>query len=272
MEDVEGMNPRYSICITHFNDRPTLTDSLESILSQIDSSFEIVVVDNKSNDGSEKILESYSQLGRLKLISIRCSRGRGRQIALENSAGELVISNLDLDDVFKPRLGRMLTLYHEKCEGTLLWVRSIHKGGFWGDGSFTITPRELVLRLGGWRDLQFGEDWELVRRAAALGSYRWTDFQLLKEVASHQERKTLLGSMNFRFLRYRDMMRCGRRVFEANEHVSPSQGIPFLLAKLLLPFYQSYADGTVGSFNPYAEEFRVDFGENLESSNKGTLG
>ena len=257
------MNPAFSICITHYNNGPTVKRSLESMLNQIDSTFEIVVVDNKSTDGSQEILQEYSDKGTLKLTSVRCSRGRGREIAFQRSSGDYIISNLDFDDVFKPRLREFLETYKSKCDGELLWARSTDSRGFWEGENFMISPRSLLSRLGGWRDLQFGEDWELARRAARVGSYRWTDFQLLESMNSHAERKTPIGRMRFRYERYRDLLRCGRSVFKNGEHVSITQMVPFIIAKLSLPFYDCYGDSAQPPFDPYDARFSVDFGESL---------
>src|SRR3989442_5116656 len=107
---------KYSVCMTHKNNSKTLEASLNSILGQIDGSFEVVVVDAESNDGSLEKLRRYSDEGRIKLIVNKCSRGRGRQIALENSSGEYVISNMDLDEIYRASLKDLLRFYHEKCE------------------------------------------------------------------------------------------------------------------------------------------------------------
>lgn len=255
------MKPTYSICMTHYNNASTLKRSLKSILSQTGPDFEIVVVDNKSNDGSENILRDYSDRGVLKLISARCSRGQGRQIAFENSSGDYVIANLDFDDVFKPRLKELLGNYLEKSEGNLLWAHSIDHRGFWGGESFTIAPRHLLSRLGGWRDLQFGEDWELARRAARAGMYRWTYFQLLEQTNAHVERKTFIGRLRFRYVRYRDLLRCGRRVFKDGYHVSVSQRVAYLLSRFALPLYESYCEENMSTFDPSSTDCYVDFGE-----------
>lgn len=74
---VIAMKSKYSILITNYNTVDTIKQSLESILSQIDNNFEVIVVDNKSKDGSEKILKEFEKQGKIKVISIKCSRGRG---------------------------------------------------------------------------------------------------------------------------------------------------------------------------------------------------
>src|SRR2546428_13910234 len=96
------MNPKYSICVTHYNNAPTLRQSLDCVLNQIDDRFEVIIVDNLSSDGSANILQDYSLREKITLIRRRCSRGRARQTAFENSSGDYVIANLDMDDVGRP--------------------------------------------------------------------------------------------------------------------------------------------------------------------------
>ena len=255
------MNPKYSICVTHYNNAPTLRQSLDGVLNQIDDRFEVIIVDNLSSDGSANILQDYSSRKKITLIRRRCSRGMARQTAFENSNGDYVIANLDMDDVVRPSLVELLDTYHSQCDGHLLWVRSIDSRGFWGGENFTIAPRGLLTRVGGWRDLQFGEDWELVRRVARVGAYRWCYFQLFEQVNSHPERKTLVGRIMFRYARYRDLLRCGRPVFETESHISITQRVPLLLAKLSMPFYESYGSCGESVFEPYSREYFIDFGE-----------
>jgi len=253
--------PKYSICITHYNNRNTLEESLRSILSQIDSAFEIVVVDNMSTDGSRQLLEKYAKEGVLKLIVKRCSRGRGRQIALEHATGDYIISNIDFDDKILSKLPSILAKYEQSCGGDLLRIESVDNRNFWGGESFNVAARNLLGSLGGWRDLQLGEDWELWRRAAKANKYKWTYCQLLADTNAHPERKTLAGTMKFRFVRYRDMLRCGRQPFRKGEHLGVSQRIPLVAAKLLLRFYERYDSASEEAFNPSNPRQFVDFGE-----------
>jgi len=61
---------KYSICITHYNNYPTVEASLNSILNQIDDNFEVIVIDNFSNDGSERILKNFSEQEKIfKILS-----------------------------------------------------------------------------------------------------------------------------------------------------------------------------------------------------------
>lgn len=251
-------NPTYSICITHFNNIETLRVSLESVLSQINDDFEVVIVDNCSNDGSQDVLSEYLKKGAIRLIAKKSSRGNARQIALENSRGEYIIANIDMDDCFQPKLLKLLSLYHESCEGDLLWVKSDDSRGFWGGESFTIAPRSLLIEVGGWRDLQVTEDWELASRAAKGGRYKWSRFQLLQSVNPHNERKSPWRSFRFRYVKYRDMMRCGRRIFDKDEKIGLSQLFPYIFARCSQPFVTKYNDPFNKTFSPYDKSYFVN--------------
>jgi glycosyltransferase involved in cell wall biosynthesis len=161
------MLPLYSICITNFNTEDSLGQSLESILTQVDERFEIVVVDNCSNDASLDILRQYDGK-QIKLIVRRCSRGLGRQIAFENSCGKYIIGQMDMDDVFKPCLNELLQIYHANFEGYMLETSDI----------IMIAPRELINTIGGYKDLNYLEEYELYSRAAQIGYFRFLNFNI----------------------------------------------------------------------------------------------
>jgi glycosyltransferase involved in cell wall biosynthesis len=251
--------PTYSICITHFNNGPMIRKALDSIFNQIDERFEVVLVDNLSTDGSRSILYEFQKAGKIQLIERRCSRGKGRQIAFENSSGEYVIANLDMDDVFRHRLIELLERYHFLTEGDMLWAQSTDIGGFWGGQSTTIAPRILLSNLGGWRDLQFCEDWELASRAAKSKRYHWTKFNLLESVNLHLDRQNVPEKLRFRYGRYRDLMSIGRNIFSEGENVNLYQRVIAWAAKLSLPFHTSYFDSFNRTFDPYDKSLFINF-------------
>lgn len=250
---------KYSICITCRNEVKTVRKSLDSILYQIDDRFEIVVVDSFSDDGTLEILLEYARMGKLKLLTEGCSRGRGRQIAFENSSGDYIIANIDMDDVFRPLLSPLLELYTRRCEGNLLLTIFSAKKMLRGIQNITILPRSLLFELGGWRDLQYFEDWDLWSRAAKIGKYRWTEFPLLDKWNLHPERRSLLGKMRFRYLRYRDLLRLGVDIFSEDEDVGIIQKVFVLMARIGKAFSYSYEDPFNKTFNPYDKTYQVQF-------------
>jgi len=159
--------PLYSICITNFNTEDSVRQSLESLLNQVDERFEIIIVDNYSDDASLNILRGYDGK-QIKLFVKRCSRGLGRQIAFENSSGKYMIGQMDMDDVFKPRLNELVQIYHANFEGYMLETSD----------TIIVAPRQLVNAIGGYKDLNFVEDHELCSRAAQIGRFRFIDFKI----------------------------------------------------------------------------------------------
>ena len=240
---------RYSICVTHYNNGPWLTRSLESIFRQIDSRFEVVIVDNFSNDGSEKILKGYANRGAIQLIQVRCNRGRGRQIAFENSHGEYILAHLDLDDIFRPVLKQAVDLYHSQAEGFLLLYHYLEKEhGIRGPG-LTIAPRSIIESVGGWRDLQYGEDWDLWSRAARMGLYKYTNLNVGESRNMHLDRRSAVTRALLRYRKYRDHLRLGRTLFGKGESVLPSQRLIGAIAKLTYHFSRTYVDPFNRTFN-----------------------
>ena len=233
---------RYSICITHYNNVETVSKSLDSILGQIDVSFEVIVVDNFSNDGSEEILREYQEKGKVRLFTKKCSRGEGRQIALENALGDYIISHIDMDDVYRERLRELIDLYHSKCEGKVMVAISSLKD--WTQ-NVTLGPKEFISKIGGWRDLQFGDDWDLWSRAALSSSYSWTVFPMSDRHRDRPGRSGISSTLRSRFGRYRDGMKLGRDVFKGGESISFSQRVTKFLARVSLVVYPS----SLGEFN-----------------------
>jgi glycosyltransferase involved in cell wall biosynthesis len=258
-------SPEYSICITNFNSVQTIRQSLQSILDQIDADFEVVVVDNFSTDGSYQVLKGLADIGRIRLTQARCSRGKGREIAFEMSKGKYIIANMDMDDIFKPRLRELLARYHLVAEGQLLWAESKMKGkGFWGSEHITVAPRSLLSQLGGWRDLQLFEDRELCGRAVRKDKFCRGEFSLLSDTNPHAERtKTLWGRTKWRYLRYREILRIGLPLQLWNTRETWKQKlIKIFMKALILPFYTKYDDPFNYSFNAEDSKYSVK----LESS------
>lgn len=245
----------YSICITCYNEGPTIRRSLDSLLENLNTNFEVVVVDAKSTDATFEILQEYTKDAKIKLFQRRCSRGQGRQLAFENSSGEYIIANLDMDDIFKPTLSKLLNFYHNQCEGKILL--SIKDFKVWTQ-NITIGPRKLFLDLGGWRNLQWSEDWDLWCRAASIGKYAWTRFGIVDETNPHAERRMLIRKFKTRYTIYRDLLRLGRRVFSDGEHISIYQRAAYLFARFTLPFYDSYKSEFAKTFDPYSSRFFID--------------
>jgi len=238
------MPPTYAVCMLCSNEVETVKASVESVLDLSKyRKLEVAVADNMSRDGSQDVLRRFEQEGRITLIEQRCSRGAGREFALEATKGEYVLAHMDCDDVFDAKgLDSLLDLYHSKCEGDVMMTQKMNSNEA---SNITIGPRVLLKEIGGWRDLNWGEDWDLWARAAGRGRYVYVPYP--NDDPPHRNIKvrygayrTLGSSFNMRRTKYADAIRSGRRMFKPGEHVSVSQRLVYYLARGTVMLRRNY--------------------------------
>ena len=219
-----------------------------------------MIVDNCSTDSSREILKDYERRSGIKLIIKKCSRGLGRQIALENSRGKYIIGQMDMDDVFKPNLKKLLQIYHTNFENYMLVTSEI----------IMIAPKELVIKIGGYQDLTYLEEKDLYSRAARMGYLKYFKFK----IKHHEIKKRKIGRRIKRVIEqqysmYRESFRigqgtiffCGTYKF-ANLKARP---IVFLTSLLIFPwafithwFYRQFHDEFVKFFDETNYEIRLN--------------
>jgi len=234
----------HSICMLCSNDGPTAKDSLDSVLAV--SSFrpiEVVVVDNMSTDGSVELLRGYRDRGMIKLIERRCSRGEGRQLALEASSGSYVVAHTDCDDLFSANgIDAFIAAYHASHEGAMVMTRRKDSREA---SNVTIAPRKMYLELGGWRDLNWGEDWDLWARAYAAKRYSYVPYPSdnpphLRITVRERRYTGISRGLGVRTEKYADALRIGRRVFDPGEHVSAVQRLAYYAARASVALRRNY--------------------------------
>lgn len=211
----------------------TVAQSLTSILDQLDDRFEVVVVDDGSDDGSVEILttleEKYDNL-RVETDAGNSNHGEARAHAVELAEGDYVLGSLDADDEFTPCITQFVALYHEleqakETEFLLL-----------GYGLY-MAPRSLLLEVP-YRSLGYGEDRDLYRRLLAEDA--------LLSLSHHRIRRTLgyrpsrLESLKIGFETIKNQFRSGlylrpylRWAFEEmtgkRDRISPVRGLLHLI-------------------------------------------
>jgi glycosyltransferase involved in cell wall biosynthesis len=155
--------PKLSICTTNYNCAHALKQHLDSVYSQLDENmFEYIVVDNLSKDDSLTILKEYEQNhDNMKVLSQKCTMGRGRQIAFENSSGEFIMV-IDTDTVYFPIFKDFVDMYFAQYSQYSL--QAILCG---------IFPRNIWVEIGGRRDVNIYEDVDMWVRIWRLEKMRW---------------------------------------------------------------------------------------------------
>jgi len=217
------------------NNVRTVEASLASIVELSKSiPLEILVTDNMSDDGSSSILSAFEREGKIKLIRQRCTRGKGRQLAFEMSQGSYIVGHMDCDDLFNAQgVVALIDLYHRRYEGKMMMTRKLD----FTSSNVTIATRELITRIGGWRDLNWIEDWDLWERAAEIYEYTFAPYPESSpphktiRASTNERSKTLLSKMKVRYGKYCDSYRIGRYPFSSHEHVSTSQKVIWGMAK-----------------------------------------
>ena len=189
-------NISVSVITAAYNAEKYIAESIDSVLKQSQSNFEIIVVDDGSTDSTAQIVDSFiSKEPRITLIRQKnAGVSAARNAGFANSSGKY-IAYLDSDDVWKPNhLDLLLSRFeadknfgivHGDCEeineqslktdihyhgheGYLL--NNILMGGKWINGpSGSLVSREAVKAVGGFdTDLSNGEDLDFFIRIAAM--------------------------------------------------------------------------------------------------------
>ncbi len=164
-----NLRPTYSICMCNYNMADTIERSLTSLLTQLDDRFEVVFIDDGSNDGSVAVVEEMRQkYPNLRLVALPRDRkrklGLTRNISISEAQGDYVLLHLDCDDVFGPHVAHFVEVFHriESCLGRDILLCGQH---------INMAKREFLLRNGPYRNIYRGEDRDLLQRMAAIDAY-----------------------------------------------------------------------------------------------------
>lgn len=109
-----GNCPKVSVIIPAHNGAEYLGAAIQSVLDQTYSLFELIVVDDASQDDTSMVVAQFMDY-RLKYIALRQNRGASyaRKTGLLASTGKIIFF-LDQDDLFHPEKLALHVAYHEK--------------------------------------------------------------------------------------------------------------------------------------------------------------
>lgn len=80
----------FTIIATVWNEKETISDFIDSLLSQSSNANEIIIVDGASTDGTLEILQEYEKNGQIKLISQPCNIAEGRNLGIDLAESEYI--------------------------------------------------------------------------------------------------------------------------------------------------------------------------------------
>lgn len=106
-------NPKVSVIMPVYNSLPYLSESIEAVLAQTLTDFELICVDDGSTDDSLAVLRSYAQKDeRVRVLTQKNQyAGVARNNGMAASRGDYLVF-LDSDDLFEPE---MLEKMYRRC-------------------------------------------------------------------------------------------------------------------------------------------------------------
>ena len=208
---MSDVRPVVTILTPAFNSAAFIAETLESVVQQIWTDFELLIIDDGSSDATLEVARAKA-LGDARLRTFSSPHGGpavARNVGLQHARGQFV-ALLDSDDVWDPRyLSSQLSLLHQHPEISIVSANVVSRGGphdgtpFWPITSgthelepheplaqenavsvFAVFRREVVEQIGGFDAAYNGnEDYEFWLRAmnagfrvmqnrAVLGRYR----------------------------------------------------------------------------------------------------
>jgi glycosyltransferase involved in cell wall biosynthesis len=121
--------PFFSVIIPVYNRRAALARAIESVRAQTCQDFEIVVVDDGSNDDPGAVVAGFSDSRIRFYTQANGGGGKARNTAIDNARGRF-IAPLDSDDIFLPHHLASMKALLEHTSGTVGYARvQVDRGG-----------------------------------------------------------------------------------------------------------------------------------------------
>ncbi len=157
---------KYSICSTVYNSEEVVDLFLSKFLN---TDYEIIVVDGGSTDNTGKLLENYYD--RIKLLNKKCTRGRGRELAIKYASGDNIIL-IDFD-VEVLDLKNIVDTYEKNYEEEK--IHAIHLIGSTCNPNIFIGRKELFVHMDAWPDLNCFEDQYFESVCKSLNAFKFLE-------------------------------------------------------------------------------------------------
>jgi teichuronic acid biosynthesis glycosyltransferase TuaG len=105
-------NPSVTIIMPAYNAAATIADSIESVLKQTYTNWELIIVNDCSTDNTSEIVKSYANT-HIKMLRLNENKGisTARNVGARIASGEY-IAFLDSDDVWLPKKLEIQIKYH----------------------------------------------------------------------------------------------------------------------------------------------------------------
>jgi len=217
---------KVSIYGTVFNNGSIIQRSLLTLFNQMNKFFddwEVIIVDNFSSDGTwETLKKMKKRYDNIKLIRVKCTRGRGRQIALQNTTGKYVFS-VDFDHIFENGFGKLISKEIKKCgKNDLIYP-------------YAVARRSTAIKIG-WRNLNVGEDTDFSRGALIkkinVKSILIYPFSLNEKMNQFEREKRYANGFKFMIRKFKNLVDLTRIRGGKQDEVLRALGITIIKRKI----------------------------------------
>lgn len=204
--------PLISVIIPTFNSEKTIADTIDSVLQQTFTDFELIIINDGSTDLTLDVIAKF-QDSRIKVLSFENAGGNvSRNRGLKQSVGKY-ISFLDADDLWTPdKLQSQLKALEKNSDAKVAysWTDYINENGdflvagthtttngdvyekllvnnFLENGSNPLIYRDALVELDGFDEsLAAAQDWDMwLRLADRYNFVAVPSVQILYRVSSH---------------------------------------------------------------------------------------
>ncbi|CAK0764378.1 Glyco_trans_2-like domain-containing protein [Azospirillaceae bacterium] len=236
MSNIAFMSPRVSVLMTIYNAGVFLKPALDGLMLQDMPDFELVAIENGSDDGSYELLRQYASDKRVRIIRLEKNIGRtpALNLALQESRADL-IAILDADDISLPSRLRLQADFFEKNPKTVLlgsWCRFLYKDNMLSATfappishqslldmmseqnpfvhSSVMYPRRAALAVGGYPvDFPYAQDFALFLRMVKNLNKIGGELAMIPEILTYSRvhGDSLTSSQNGRLEVARDSLR-----------------------------------------------------------------
>lgn len=238
------MDPQYSICSTSYNSVSTVDGFVKPLLN-LGKNYEIIIVDNCSSDGTFEKLNEYAN--ELKVIRSKCSRGMGRQIAMDLAKGKTVI-HVDFDVGYK-EIEKIVEFYEKSDKSLIYYIKS---NKYRCNACIYIGEKNTFNLINGFPNLNHADDTYFNKKGLSLNmleimtmniSHNCLDIQGLSSGSESRYERTFLRKAIRRIIATRDILFVNN--FQFSDIIEKyklkglkiyTEGLPeYLLGKLLIP-------------------------------------
>jgi cellulose synthase/poly-beta-1,6-N-acetylglucosamine synthase-like glycosyltransferase/peptidoglycan/xylan/chitin deacetylase (PgdA/CDA1 family)/spore germination protein YaaH len=195
----DEFEPFVSIIVPAFNEELVIANTIVSLLASDYSNYEIIVVDDGSQDDTSKVVaERFGADARVRLITVaNGGKAAALNTGLHHARGEVVIA-LDADTLFAPQtVGALVRRFHDQEIGAVagnakvgnrvnlitrwqaleyITSQNLDRRAFASLNCITVVPgavgawrKDLVIEAGGFPSDTLAEDQDLTLRIRRLG-------------------------------------------------------------------------------------------------------